>query len=330
MSGHKVKGPLTRLTTGAGYEISPSCSAAGNLAFVNYQTSRDIWLQDVDLNHGQLIGSLVRLTSGPVTREYSALSPDGSRVAYSSTQQGRLNVWIRDLATNKEVRAGVDGLVQRYPVLNHANNQAAFSVYEPKGKRSLFTYTFDGATRKVCEECLRATDWSKDDRKLLTFGGNPYKVSVLDLASRESTVLFERIHDSLLYARFSPDNQWISFTARTTSHSAQLIIAPYHDGKGSREADWIKIADVTAEDWANWSPDGKTLYFTSPRDDHYCLWGQRLDPATHRPAGEPFSLLHLHSHFRYLPNNGWSISDHSVALVLNDDTGTIWMTSSFQ
>jgi hypothetical protein len=102
------------------------------------------------------------------------------------------------------------------------------------------------------------------------------------------------------------------------------------NGNGSREADWITIANVTAEDWASWSPDGKILYFTSPRDGHYFLWGQRLNPSTHRPSGEPFALLHLHSHSRYVPNNGWSLSNHSLALVLNDDTGTVWMTSRSQ
>jgi Tol biopolymer transport system component/DNA-binding winged helix-turn-helix (wHTH) protein len=330
MSGHKVRGPFTRLTTGAGYEIWPACSVAGNLAFINYEMRRDLWLQGADLNHGKLIGDLARLTAGPAIREYSTLSSDGSRVAYSSSQQGRLNVWIHDLSTNHEFQVGIDGLVERYPVLNHSNSKVAFSVYEPAGKRAVFLYTFGGMAEKVCDNCLRATDWSNDDRKLLTFGGNPYRVSVLDLGSHDSTTLFDRPPYALLYARFSPDNQWISFTVRMAPNVARVVIAPYRSGKGSQEADWITIASVTAEDWANWSPDGKTLYFTSLRDGHYCLWGQRLDPSTHRPSGEPFALLHLHSHSRYLPNNGWSLSNHSLAMVLNDDTGTVWMTSRSQ
>jgi hypothetical protein len=229
--------------------------------------------------------------------------------------------------THQDFRVGVDNSVQRYPVLNHGNDKIAFSVYEPGDKRSVFTYSFNGSAEKVCDDCLRATDWSHDDRKLLTFGGNPYRVSVLDLASRKATVVFEKPPYSLLYARFSPGNDWVSFTARTAPGSARIMIAPYRDGKGSKESDWINIANVTAEDWANWSPDGKTLYFTSPRDGHYCIWGQRLNASTYRPAGEPFPLLHLHSHSRYLPNNGWSLSDHSLAVVLNEDTGNVWMAS---
>jgi len=331
MSGHRVRRPFRRLTTGAGYEVWPACSASGNLAFINFEMHRDVWLQEADLNKGKAAGVPARITAGPAVREYSALSSDGSRVAFSSSQLGRLNVWIRDLKTNNEVQViGGAGLVQRYPVLDHSNRQVAFSVYQPGGQRAVFVYAFGGVAQKVCANCLRATDWSNDDRKLLTFDGNPYHVSLLDLASRHSTVLFDRPPYALLYARFSPDDRWISFTVRTAPNSARIVIAPYADGKGSREADWITIADGTSEDWANWSPDGKTLYFTSPRDGHYCLWGQRLDAATHRPSGEPFALLHLHSHTRYVPNNGWSLSNHSLAVVLNDDSGTVWMTARSQ
>ncbi len=326
MSDHQVRGPFTRLTTGAGYEIGPACSEGGNLAFINFEMRRDVWLQKADLNEGKLIGDLARLTASPAIREYSSLSNDGSRVAFSSSQLGRLNLWIHDLRTNNEVQIGVEGLVQRYPVLNHLNSKIAFSVYEPAGKRAVFVYAFGAMAQKVCDDCLRATDWSNDDQKLLTFGGNPYRVSVLDLDSQQSTTLFDRPPYALLYARFSPDNQWVSFTVRTAPDSARIVIAPYRNGKGSKEADWITIANVTAEDWANWSPDGKTLYFTSPRDGRYCLWGQRLDPSTHHPFGEPFALLHLHSHPHYVPNNGWSLSNHSLAVVLNDDTGSVWMT----
>jgi len=330
MSGHRVRGPFSRLTTGAGYEMWPACSAGGGLAFINFEMRRDVWLQGTDLNKGKLTGDLARLTAGPALREYSALSIDGSRVAFSSSQLGRLNVWIRDLNTNNETQIGDAGLVQRYPVLSHSNGKIAFSVYEPAGKRAVFVYAFGGVPQKVCADCLRATDWSSDDQKLLTFSGDPYHVSVLDLASQRSAVLFDRPPYGLLYARFSPDNQWVSFTVRTEPGAARIVIAPYRQGKGSKEADWITIANVTAGDWANWSPDGSTLYFTSPRDGRYCFWGQRLDPATHRPSGEPFALLHLHSHSRYVPNNGWSLSNRSLAAVLNDDTGTVWMTSRVQ
>jgi hypothetical protein len=43
-----------------------------------------------------------------------------------------------------------------------------------------------------------------------------------------------------------------------------------------------------------WSSDGGLLYYLSDRDGHTCVWAQRLDPATKRPLGAPFSVYHLH------------------------------------
>jgi hypothetical protein len=77
-------------------------------------------------------------------------------------------------------------------------------------------------------------------------------------------------------------------------------------------------------DWANWSPDGKTLYFTSARDGHNCLWGQRIEAGTHRPEREAFAVEHLHGRASY-QQDGWSLASGRIAMVLMEDTGSIWM-----
>jgi hypothetical protein len=92
------------------------------------------------------------------------------------------------------------------------------------------------------------------------------------------------------------------------------------------ESAWITIAPADPEDWANWSPDGKTLYFTSGRDGHTCLWGQRLQEGSHRPVGEAFAVQHLHGHVTYR-RGGWSAGGGRIGLVLTEETGNIWMMS---
>jgi hypothetical protein len=37
------------------------------------------------------------------------------------------------------------------------------------------------------------------------------------------------------------------------------------------------------------------LYFLSDRDDFICVWGQRLDPDSKSPLGEPFPVVHSHT-----------------------------------
>ena len=66
-------------------------------------------------------------------------------------------------------------------------------------------------------------------------------------------------HVAVLYGRFSPDDRWVSFTARIQPNRARLAIAPVDGPKPVPESPWITIAEVGTEDWANWLPDGKTL-----------------------------------------------------------------------
>jgi Tol biopolymer transport system component len=212
-------------------------------------------------------------------------------------------------------------------VSNASGSRIAFSVYE-KGARAVYVSAPGGTAEKLCEGCLRATDWSRDEKTLLVFGGNPYQVNTLDIATHRQMPLLSQPGLNLLYGRFSPDNRWVSFTARTQSNRGRISIAPIDGPKPVPESAWITIAEEAVEDWANWSPDRKTLYFTSARDGHYCLWGQRIDAGSHQPVGEAFPVQHLHGRLSY-QQGGWSAAGGRISLVLAEETGNIWtMTRS--
>ncbi len=93
------------------------------------------------------------------------------------------------------------------------------------------------------------------------------------------------------------------------------------------ESSWIKISEEDAvEDSAAWSPDGNSLYFTSSRDGHICLWRQRLDPNSHRPMGEAVGVQHFHERpmhqFRI-----WSAAGGRLAVTLMENSGNVWLMS---
>jgi len=318
----KVNGAPGSLTTGAGNEVDPACSSAGALAFTNVETRQDIWGLPFDMDNGAAKGALERITQGPAVRFYPWFSNNGREVVFSSNQSGLQNIWKRDLATGKESSVARSAFRQRFPVSNASGDRIAFSVDEGD-KRAVYLSTPGGTPEKLCEGCLRATDWSRDEKTLLMFGGNPYQVNLLDIATHRQTPLLKHAGWSLLYGRFSPDNRWVSFTARTESNHGRIAIAPVDGAKPIPESAWITIAEEGPEDWANWSPDGKTLYFTSARDGHYCLWGQRIDGGSHQPAGEAFAAEHLHGRLSY-QQGGWSASGSRIGLALTEQTGNIW------
>jgi Tol biopolymer transport system component len=322
----KASGAFKRVTVGSGNDSGPSCAPGGNLVFVSTQIRRDVWSLPFDLDGGKSKGPLERNTESPAGRNYLSLSGDGRYVAFESTQSGPLNIWIRELETGKESPVAASStMVQRFPVISASGSRVSFSSYE-KEKRFVYVSTPGGVPEKLCEGCIRATDWSRDEKTLLVFVGSPFQVNILDVASHQQTVMLKHPKYSLVDARFSPDNRWVSFTARIEPNRGWIMIAPVGGPKPVPENAWIRIAEESAEDRANWSPDGKTLYFTSARDGHHCLWGQKIDARSHRPEGEAFAVEHLHGRASFEPD-GWSAAGGRIAMVLNEGTGGIWMMS---
>jgi Tol biopolymer transport system component len=322
----KVNGAPTRLTTGAAHEADPSCLSAGTLTFTAGESTTDIWSLPLDSHRGTAGGVPERVTpGGPPFRQYPSLSGNGRYVAFSSNQSGTNNIWLRDLASGKESIVSGSSYLQNYPVSNAAGTRIAYGVYE-KDKRAVYLAAPGGAPEKLCEGCLRATDWSRDEKTLLTFGGNPYHVDLLDVASHRQTVVLKHPAYHLLYGRFSPDNRWVSFTARIEANRGRIAIAPLDGPKPVPESAWIAIADVGIDDSPDWSPDGQTLYYTSGRDGFDCLWGQRLETGSHRPMGDPFAVQHLHGRLSF-EHRGWSLGGGRISLTLIEHTGNIWMMS---
>ncbi|MBL8290592.1 MAG: PD40 domain-containing protein, partial [Bryobacterales bacterium] len=80
-----------------------------------------------------------------------------------------------------------------------------------------------------------------------------------------------------------------------------------------------------------WSPDGNLLYFLSERDAFRCIWAQRLEPGTLRPAGRPFAVAHFHNSVRSLMNIdgpgqvSLSVSHDRIVFAMGEFMGNVWM-----
>jgi hypothetical protein len=124
----------------------------------------------------------------------------------------------------------------------------SFSTYEAD-KRFVYVSTPGGLPEKVCE-AASGPRTGRDQKTLLVFVGSPDQVNALDVASHQQTALLRHPNYSLVDARFSPDNRWVSFTARTGLNRAWIVIAPVGGPKPVAESEWIKIAEEGAADRA--------------------------------------------------------------------------------
>jgi Tol biopolymer transport system component/DNA-binding winged helix-turn-helix (wHTH) protein len=321
-SGGRVEGDFARLTVGTGDEQEPSCAHDGSVAFSTASALMNIWSIALDLDHPRPGGEFRQVTHGTARREFASMSRDGRYVAFSSDQTGSLNIWIRDSATGRETQVHDSPLTERYPSISPSGSRVAWSNYDGE-KRTVSVGAPGGPAENVCDGCLRATDWSAEEKALLVFDGAPYRIGLLDIASHQQTILLQHPAHNLLFGKFSPDYRWLVFTERLNGDHARIMLAPVNGVARAPESSWIPIADGESQaDHANWSLDGKTLYFTSPRDGFECFWAQRLDEQTHRPLGEPIAVLHLHGRQVYT-SLGWSAAAGRLAMVLTEATGNI-------
>jgi len=322
-TGH-VAGSPQRLTTGGGSHLRASCGDRDTVVFSQIDVRSDIWSLPVSLNLGTVTGTPQRIIRA-LREAYPSpsLSEDGRYMTFASDRSGQANIWLHDFGAQTETSVAASPFVQRYPVSNASGDAVAFSVYE-NDTRAVYVSARGGVPDKVCDGCLRATDWSQDQKSLVIFGGSPYHINLLDVASHRQTPLLQHAEADVLYGRLSPDYRWLSFTLRVQPARGRIMIAPIDGPRPVPERAWMTVADVEADDYANWSPDGRTLYFTSGKDGYSCVWGQRLDSGSRRPVGEPFAVQHFHGRQSY-EHLGWAAAADRIVVPLDEITGDLWM-----
>jgi Tol biopolymer transport system component len=328
--GENVAGPLQPLTFGTGAEERASASTNGRIVLSSVSRSSQIWRQRVDQN-GSATSMPEQLTATPSFNYNPELSKDGKQLAFLSDRGDVEDLQCRNLATGKQ-RLLDSGDGMRPPVFDSSGNRIMYLRYRKSTKKWTLEEksAFGGLPERSWEKYESGpqypVDWSADGFSLLLrwVESGHASIRILDLRTLQATEFLSDPHGALWNGRFSPDGRWAAFQYLEGAHP-KLYIAPVRESPVPR-SEWILATDGDAK--AQFSPDGRLLYFLSGRDGFLCIWAQRLSPDMH-PIGKAFAVYHSHQCRRSLGNTTPALLNLSVApgmIVFNETgfTGNIW------
>jgi Tol biopolymer transport system component len=320
-------GVARRLTAGTVHHVHPA--VAGNAVVFTAGSERyEIWSTGIVADQGRTVGEPRQLTNIGYA-VMPELSTDGRKLVYLAARSREIRLYLRNLDNGTETLLA--GPAELHKGIFSAD--ASKVAYRERREDKWLTYSIPaagGVPERICDDCGQLLQWSRDGTQILHTFENPTTIRALDTHTGAKSVIVRHKQNNLWQGQLSPDGRWIAFLAAEPDQDKCVFVAPFRPEVP--ESEWIPITDFTREnDKPRWSPDGNLLYFTSDRDGWRCIWAQRLNPATRRPAGEPFGVFHAHSARRSLGMVGIGPLEISVAagrmvFVMGEASGNIWTT----
>ena len=151
---------------------------------------------------------LERLTKNISIDTEASFSPDGTKIAFTSNRTGQVQVYIKDLKSGKISRATFEGRYNAKP------------VFSPDGK----------------------------DLALIHRVGKDYRLALLDIASRDLTVMTQNKSDESLY--FSPNGGMIIYSTNRDNKGILSIISLHNNQVVELMQ---KEGEVREPSWSNYS-----------------------------------------------------------------------------
>ena len=326
----RLSGPPERATFGTTDEAAASATADGRMVFISRTMGADVWSLSIDADRGRVQGGLKRVTEDAADDYDPTLSADGATLVYRSRRAGQFDVVLKNLGTGVETVL-THTPADDYPAVSRDGTKVAYSFRE-SGKMPLFVVAAGGgAPQQVCDDCGEVEQWSPDGTAILyVTSDDPSGVGFLAVGASPNHRWLKHPRYGIYNPRFSPDGQWVAFNARPDRLApARVFVGRVQDSNVAAESKWVAITDDGEA--PAWSPQGGLLYFWSDRDGSPCLWAQRLDPSSRRPAGPPLNIQHFHSRglsWRnlYLGAPDLAVVRDRIVFNLGEHTGNVWMT----
>ena len=283
---------LRMVTSGPFDDREPSWSRDGtHLAFSSDRSGNyDVW--DLDLASG----APRQLTRNTANDYAPAYSPVNSKIAFVTEREDRRGIWSIDADTRAEAsiaaQAGAlsapswngDGTKVIYNVIANNNSDLMFDGRAITNAEDVFPfraqwtsateilYTADGKIKKRSTQGGAAS--TIEFTAPISFTRTPYKRAVHDFSSRAS-----RPVAGIMSPVISPDGSQVAFVAL-----GDLWLMPIGAGTSPGAGGTARklTSDRFVEMDPSWSPDGRSIAFSSDRDGTMDLWVREIESGTER------------------------------------------------
>jgi Tol biopolymer transport system component len=327
-----------RLTQDSNFISNPRVSARGRLVFASTQSRLNIAGLRVSSSI-HVTGEATRLTHEFEFDSRASISADGRFLSWYSQAAGKSDrMLIKDLTTGRTWE-----LPRKHPgaghhVISPSGSKVAYRVVEGRKQAIYLADAVDSAeARRVCEDCGSPSSWSFDETRIFyQTGGSPGTIGMVDLRTGKWGDVYLHPVYGLHSAKYMNDpksrGEWLTFHASTGPNTRQVFIAPLREGKIPGPSDWITITDGLAMDLDPcWAPDGSGLFYVSDRDGFRCIRGQKVDPRTKHPVGQPVAVEDFHSATRRLASPaylrgavGLSAGGNLLVFAVHEAVANIW------
>jgi Tol biopolymer transport system component len=239
--------------------------------------SRLVWVDRTGKELSQL--GLVGVTSA------QTLSPRQNRVAMEVWGQNS-DIWIADVTRGVSTRFTFDAGGDWTPVWSPDGSRIAFASDRSTGP-GVYLKSASGAVPESLvyrtDQAVISCDWSPDGRDIacmLQRSGSDWDIEMLPTDGRKPFAFVSTPYREG-EARFSPDGRWIAYSSNE-SGTREVYIQAYPASGGK----W-QVSTHGARD-AEWSRDGKVLYFLSPGGS---LWAVDVSLGPALEIGSPKLML---------------------------------------
>jgi Tol biopolymer transport system component/tRNA A-37 threonylcarbamoyl transferase component Bud32 len=313
ISGNSVTGPVRALAENGTLNVRASAAPDGRIVYASVRQNLNLWMHSAQSR----VLSAVTVDDSEVVSP--SVSPDGSLLVMNSRNARGVSILLRSFDTGTDSPLLRDQKSGSWGKLIASGTRLAYFL-ESRKEGDVWTRSVaTGEAERLTHVPEQPWDVSQDGRHVL-FPSAQEPRALIRTGVDGTTPFLSLPGVDVSDARFSPDGAWVSYVA-----GERIFVSPFPAG-GPGTA-----ASATPGAYAEWDPDGRSLYFLSKADGFVCLWNQPLDPLRKTASGPARAVRHFHQ-YTLSPRNAsrrqlrLAVSRRGVIIPLGRQTGQIFVS----